>query len=171
MVYLTAEQVWLTHVMILLREAMEPPNAVQSLEELRALIDEDTRRMRPELLDSAVFAPQQPYFSNFWQRAAAFVRSLAKNHAFFDGNKRTALISLEVFLLVNGYDLDATQKQKVRFILGVARGSRLWSIESWLRHHVRAAKEANTEERATGILQGLGSLVERIGAWRPFGGE
>ena len=166
MVYLTADQVWLIHVMILLNEALDRSPEPPSLESLKALIDKDTSRMRPELLDSAVFVPQQPYYSNFWQRAAALLRSLVKNHAFFDGNKRTALIALEVFLDLNGYTLVATQKHKVRFTIGVARGSRLWSIESWLRNYARSVQGG--KQKAAGRLQRWSALIDDLGLRRPF---
>lgn len=55
--------------------------------------------------------------------AAAYGFGLAKNHAFIDGNKRIALVALESFLLLNGYDLSAGDAETVMVILSVASGS------------------------------------------------
>jgi death-on-curing protein len=55
--------------------------------------------------------------------AAAYLFHLAKNHAFLDGNKRTALAVTEVFLRLNGCRLNATDDQLERLTQGVAEGS------------------------------------------------
>ena len=41
------------------------------------------------------------------EKAAALCFSLSKNHAFVDGNKRVAHAAMEVFLLLNGFEIDA----------------------------------------------------------------
>lgn len=48
---------------------------------------------------------------------------LCRNHAFVDGNERTALAAAEVFLLLNGWRLDATNRQLERLTLRVAEGT------------------------------------------------
>lgn len=62
----------------------------------------------PSLLDSAINRPKQSVFGNdaypsIYEKAAALFESLAKNHAFHNANKRTALASLIVFLKINHY--------------------------------------------------------------------
>lgn len=59
------------------------------------------------LLESAVAAPQasmmgQPLISDPIEIAAAYLFYICKNHAFVDGNKRTALAACLVFLEENG---------------------------------------------------------------------
>lgn len=54
--------------------------------------------------------------------AAAYVFGLARNHAFVDGNKRTAIVSAGAFLLLNGYALTADDGQFYEFTLGIASG-------------------------------------------------
>lgn len=59
------------------------------------------------LLESAVAAPQatmmgQPLLSDAVEIAAAYLFYLCRNHAFIDGNKRTALAACLVFLEQNG---------------------------------------------------------------------
>lgn len=49
--------------------------------------------------------------------------TLIRNHPFVDGNKRIGHAALEVFLVLNGHQLDATVDDAERVILGVAAGS------------------------------------------------
>jgi death on curing protein len=83
------------------------------------------------LLESAVAAPQasmmgQPLISDPIEIAAAYLFYICKNHAFVDGNKRTALAACLVFLEENG--LFADRKLPItdweQFVLDVA-GSQL----------------------------------------------
>lgn len=56
--------------------------------------------------------------------AAAYAVGLARNRAFVDGNKRTALVvAAGVFLPLNGYELTANNKDIVRVMLAVADGT------------------------------------------------
>lgn len=62
----------------------------------------------PNLLDSALNRSKQSVFRedaypSIYEKAAALFESLAKNHAFHNANKRTALASLIVFLKINHY--------------------------------------------------------------------
>ena len=65
-----------------------------------------------DLLESAVLTPQQSAFGEdayptIGQKAWAYLRGLAQNHAFVDGNKRIAWATTRAFLLVNGIGIDA----------------------------------------------------------------
>lgn len=65
------------------------------------------------LLSSAVARPQASFFGqdaypDIYDKAAALLHSIAANHAFVDGNKRTALNSAIVFLDLNGHPLTAS---------------------------------------------------------------
>jgi death on curing protein len=55
--------------------------------------------------------------------AAEYGYGLAKNHAFLDGNKRIAFVAANVFLLLNGFEIDASEPETVHIMLGVADGS------------------------------------------------
>lgn len=57
------------------------------------------------------------------EKAAALCFSFNKNHAFHDGNKRIAFQAANVFLLINGYRLVATNDEAVEMGLAVADGS------------------------------------------------
>lgn len=54
--------------------------------------------------------------------AAAYAYGIARNHPFIDGNKRTAAVVSETFLLVNGYLLNATDAEVVVAFLALAAG-------------------------------------------------
>jgi len=54
--------------------------------------------------------------------AAAYGFGLAGNHPFADGNKRTALIAMRLFLRLNGADLVASSEDKYRTIMRLASG-------------------------------------------------
>jgi death-on-curing protein len=54
--------------------------------------------------------------------AAAYGVGLAKNHAFVDGNKRAAFLSVGLFLALNGYRLIASQPDATLTMLSVASG-------------------------------------------------
>lgn len=55
-------------------------------------------------------------------KAAALLSSLARNHALFDGNKRTAWVLTVAFLNINGWDLAMSQNEKFELVLAVAQG-------------------------------------------------
>jgi death-on-curing protein len=54
--------------------------------------------------------------------AAAYAYGLAKNHAFVDGNKRIALVVIDVFLRLNGYELVASEAEAVIKINNLVEG-------------------------------------------------
>jgi death-on-curing protein len=77
------------------------------------------------LLESALARPINKFAygeADFAALAAAYGFGIAKNHPFVDGNKRTALASIIVFLGLNRIDLDATQDEATAIILGLAAG-------------------------------------------------
>ncbi len=77
------------------------------------------------LLESAVAMPAARFGGRFLHdgipaMAAAYLFHICKNHAFADGNKRTALASAEVFLVLNGIRINADNKELEDLALGVA---------------------------------------------------
>jgi len=93
------------------------------------------------LLLSAVARPQatfdgQDLYPNLFLKAAALLESLVGNHAFVDGNKRTAITSTGLFLRINGYRLTADNQQLEAFILQCAqRLNFLEQMALWLKSH------------------------------------
>jgi death-on-curing protein len=55
--------------------------------------------------------------------AAGYLFAVAKNHAFVDGNKRTAWTVMRLFVALNGGRLDYERLEAVRFVEGVASGA------------------------------------------------
>jgi len=85
------------------------------------------RRLRDDgLLESAFTRPQNIHAYNskstVAELAAAYGYGIAKNHAFVDGNKRAAFLSIGLFLSMNGYRLIANQADAITVIMGVASG-------------------------------------------------
>ncbi|HTP14571.1 MAG TPA: Fic family protein [Streptosporangiaceae bacterium] len=59
-----------------------------------------------------------------WEKAAALLQSLACNHGWVDGNKRTAWVAVFTFLTVNGHPLDPgfDQDAAEEFMVAIAEG-------------------------------------------------
>ena len=80
------------------------------------------------LLASAVNTPFQTFMGNdlypsIYDKAAQLCYGIANNHPFTDGNKRTALHSMYVYLIINGFDITATQQDVENMIIDVAAGN------------------------------------------------
>ena len=80
------------------------------------------------LLASAVNTPFQTFMGNdlypsLYDKAAQLCYGIANNHPFTDGNKRTALHSMYVYLIINGFDITATQQDVENMIIDVASGN------------------------------------------------
>ena len=60
------------------------------------------------LVEAAIGRPYTGYYRPIYRKAAALVHSVATNHGFVDGNKRTALILLELFLERSGFEVRET---------------------------------------------------------------
>jgi len=64
------------------------------------------------LLESALARPQNQYAygeTDTFQLAASYAEGISRNHAFVDGNKRTAFYVASDFLEQNGYELQAAK--------------------------------------------------------------
>ena len=73
------------------------------------------------LLASAVAAPEQGYYFTLATLATVYAYGLAKNHAFLDANKRTALFVAAAFLRANGFPL-VLGKEAEDLMVDVAAG-------------------------------------------------
>ena len=79
------------------------------------------------LSESAIAQPQASFGGEYMQEtifemAAAYGFHICKNHPFFDGNKRTALVAVYTFLFFNGYRLQADKKSLFAVIIDLANG-------------------------------------------------
>ena len=91
------------------------------------------------LLASAVNTQFQTFmgsdlYPSLCDKAAQLCYGIANNHPFTDGNKRTALHSMYVYLIINGIDITATQQEVENLIINVAAGN-MTNVElaQWLR--------------------------------------
>ena len=78
------------------------------------------------LLDSALARPLNTHAYNadstIARLGASYGFGLAKNHAFLDGNKRIAFLSIGMLLSINGHKLVADQVDAIQTMLAVAAG-------------------------------------------------
>jgi death-on-curing protein len=77
--------------------------------------------------DSTLARPQSTFdgedlYPSLAEKAATLLHSLVSNHPFLDGNKRVAALSAELFLLVNGLELTASDEDLEAMIMSSARG-------------------------------------------------
>ncbi|HEX2618622.1 MAG TPA: type II toxin-antitoxin system death-on-curing family toxin [Phototrophicaceae bacterium] len=98
-----------------------------------------------DLLEAAVARPSssafgQDAYPTLRQKAAALLHSLARNHPFADGNKRTATVGVIFMLEVNGQTVIWEQENALAMMLRVAEGKAIEvdDIAAWLpltEHH------------------------------------
>lgn len=91
------------------------------------------------LLEAALFRPQTGYYSDLIEEAAALWESLSQNHAFIDGNKRTAFGVMYTFLIINGMRLTADVDDEIAFLTDLYDSGRFTfaNLVPWLRTHVK----------------------------------
>ena len=91
----------------------------------------------PGVLEAALFRPQTGYYADLIEEAAALWESLAQNHPFIDGNKRTAFAATYTFLVINGAQLTVSAEEADAFISGLYdRGPfNFEALVPWLRSH------------------------------------
>jgi death on curing protein len=98
------------------------------------------------LLESALAQPHATFdgidlHPTVIDKAAALGFALVANHAFVDGNKRIRHAAMEVFLVLNGFEILAGVDEQERFMLAVASGTLdRTDLARWLSQHVRALK-------------------------------
>lgn len=79
-------------------------------------------------------------YQDIFQKAAALMDSLVRNHPFLGGNKRTAIAAAGIFLWMNGYRLKVKNEDMAEFTLRCAKEQvRIEEIVNWLqRNSVKA---------------------------------
>jgi death-on-curing protein len=92
-------------------------------------------------LEAELARPQTGYYPDLVAEAAALWESLAQNHPFIDGNKRTTFACTITFLRINGARFAPGKQDTIDFILGLYETGefRFEKLEPWLR--------ANAEKR------------------------
>lgn len=122
--YPTADQVKALHALVLERSGGSP-----------GLRDEGA-------LEAAEAQPQASFggedlYPSLAEKAAALAYALVQNHAFIDGNKRIGHAAMEVFLLLNGYEITATVDDQEALFLSLAAGEvSREALATWIAEHV-----------------------------------
>ena len=104
------------------------------------------------MLDSALARPQQRHAygdppPDLAELAAALAFGLARNHPFLDGNKRTAAVACETFILLNDAALEASDDELYPHYLGLAEGSLDEAgFADWLRTKIVAKPAGKVQE-------------------------
>ncbi len=96
------------------------------------------------VLESALAQPRmtfagQELYPTVSEKASALCFSLINNHPFLDGNKRIGHAAMEVFLVLNGIEIEASVDEQESVILKVASGEMdRATFLSWIRTHLVA---------------------------------
>ena len=96
------------------------------------------------LLESAVHAPFQTFggedlYPEPIDKAARLCFGLAKDHPFRDGNKRTAVHAMLVYLTITCISIDYEDEDLENAILSIADGSMgSEELADWLRNHIKS---------------------------------
>ena len=92
-------------------------------------------------LEAAAAAPQtsafgEELYTGVVDKAAALALAITRAHPFSDGNKRVALVALDVFLAANGYALAATDDEAYTAMMALARGDMAHAeLAAWVAQH------------------------------------
>jgi death-on-curing protein len=98
----------------------------------------------PGALDAALAQPRMTFaggelYPTMVEKAAALGFSLISNHPFVDGNKRAAHAAMETFLVLNGFEIEASVEEQEQVIFQVASGEMERELlTEWLRSHLSA---------------------------------
>jgi death-on-curing protein len=93
-------------------------------------------------LESALAQPRMTFdgsdlYPSIADKAGALGYSLIQNHPFVDGNKRTGHAAMEVFLVLNGFEIHAPMGVQEHVVLQLASGEmELDKFTTWLQAHL-----------------------------------
>lgn len=89
------------------------------------------------LLEAALYRPQTGYYASLIEEAAALWESLSENHAFIDGNKRTAFAAMYTFLAINGARLTPDALETYAFVISLYESNQFNfdQLVPWLHAH------------------------------------
>ncbi|MGH8146569.1 MAG: type II toxin-antitoxin system death-on-curing family toxin [Rhodanobacteraceae bacterium] len=108
-----------------------------------------------KLLESALARPQQLYAygdpaPDIADLAASLAFGVARNHPFVDGNKRTAAVACETFIMLNHGTLEVDDTNLYPVILALAEGKLAEKdFATWLRNHIRVSHGQQIQEPRT----------------------
>lgn len=100
-------------------------------------------------LESALALPRMTFggaelYPLLVEKAAVLGFALICNHPFIDGNKRIGHAAMEVFLVLNGHQIEASVDEHERVIVQVASGDMDREVFTrWLHDHVQPVRRDN----------------------------
>jgi len=77
-------------------------------------------------------------YPGLYRKAAYYMHSIISNHIFYDGNKRTGMVTALVFLKKNYFELKTTLElsEIIEFTFKVAKGEgNIDEMEAWFAHN------------------------------------
>ncbi|HEX9906133.1 MAG TPA: type II toxin-antitoxin system death-on-curing family toxin [Propylenella sp.] len=96
------------------------------------------------LVESAIARPYNGYHRSIERKAAALIESMARNHGFADGNKRTTIILMHMLLTRSGYRLvpasrgESVEDAAETMVLSVVtRNTSFQDIVAWFQARVQ----------------------------------
>jgi death-on-curing protein len=119
----------LSEVLELHRQVMEQSGGLLGIRDLGAL-------------ESALAQPRMTFggvdlYPTLIEKASALAFSIINNHPFVDGNKRAGHAALEVFLVLNGFEIGAAVDDQELTILKMASGKmNREDFTRWLENQV-----------------------------------
>ncbi len=97
-----------------------------------------------EMVESAIARPYTGHYRTIAKKTAALVHSVAANHGFADGNKRTAVLLMHLFLDKSGYTLSSaddgeclTDTIEVMILDAIEHRMSFPDIVDWFRQRIR----------------------------------
>ncbi len=101
----------------------------------------DLGRIQAALAQPMATFDGEELYPTIVDKAAALGFALVQGHAFIDGNKRIGHAAMEVFLMLNGFDLNESVDEQERAILSVASGTMSRDeFTAWLASRVHPAE-------------------------------
>ena len=117
------------------------------------------------LFISALLEPKQTFdkkdlYPSILSKASCYLRSFARNHPFFDGNKRTALFATITFLEKNSYEVKADNDKLFKLVEKVVKGRlEISQIEKRLKKFV---KQTQTRKRKMTFIEFILYLYRKM---------
>ena len=89
------------------------------------------------MLDNPPLQSHNGFYPGIFIKTAFYVQSINRGHIFVDGNKRTSMVVIRVFLKKNGYIFDPPGKTEVeKFTHAIANGTLLLKeTASWIEKY------------------------------------
>lgn len=102
---------------------VEWANLVANLDSLRNYLPLIDERWALAIEGEYSLTAMHPDHDDLAKSAARLFYRIIKNHRFVDGNKRSAVINVYLFVLYNRYSLDATPQELYDYSKSVASGT------------------------------------------------